>query len=290
MIKRFLYSLLLLTAVLVSVPAYADLDNTLLISSEGESEQAQAPPDLTAARNGELAAQNAAGLAHLNGIGVEKNEKLAFRWFRLAAEKGHAESQANLGNMYLYGKGVDPNYFEALDWYNKAAAAGNAKGQYGLYVMHINGFGVRRNKQQAIEWLQRSAQGGFPPAQTQLGIMYRAGINLLRDPKLAAQWLRRAAEQGEAEAQYHLARQYAMGIGVERDFVQSYVWYELADDSCPIDSNPSQCAEFRESVARVLTPSERQQAEALAKQIRQKLVHISQAENMLAQQPSKEEN
>ncbi len=288
MIKRFLYSLLLLTAVLVSLPTYADLDNTLSIASEGESEQA--PLNLTAARNGELVAQNAAGLAHLNGIGVEKNEKLAFRWFRLAAEQGHAEAQANLGNMYLFGKGIDPNYFEALDWYNKAAAQDNANAQYGLYFMFINGFGVRRNKQQAIEWLQRSAEGGFPPAQTQLGIMYRAGINLPRDPKLAAQWLRRAAEQGEAEAQYHLARQYAMGIGVERDFVQSYVWYELADDSCPIDSNPAQCAEFRESVARVLTPNERQQAEELAKQIRQKFVHISQSENMLVQQDRKEEN
>lgn len=289
--RNLSYPLLLVIAVLISHPVEAGLDNTDPAAKEGVSNSLSQPQfDITVATIGELASQNAAGLAHLNGIGVNKNEKLALRWFRQAAEQGYAEAQANLGDMYLYGKGVNPNYVEALNWYNKSAAKNNAKAQYGLYFMYINGFGVRRDKQQAIEWLTQSAEGGYPAAQTKLGVMYRAGIHLPRKPQQAAQWLRRAAEQGDAEAQYHLARQYAMGIGVKRDFVQSYVWYELADDSCPIDSNPSQCAEFRESVARVLTPGELSRAEQMANQLRQKLANTLPSEKILAQQSDAENN
>ncbi|WP_455222682.1 tetratricopeptide repeat protein [Kaarinaea lacus] len=294
--KYLLRPLLLVTAVLLSLPVRAGLDNADSVAEEGvmkstSQPQTQQPQfDINPASIGELASQNAAGLAHLNGIGVKKNEKLAFRWFWRAADQGYAEAQANLGDMYLYGKGINPNYVEALKWYNKAAAKNNAKAQYALYFMYINGFGVRRDKQQAIEWLKRSAEGGYPAAQTKLGLMYRAGINLPRVPEQAAQWLRRAAEQGDAEAQYHLARQYAMGIGVERDFVQSYVWYELADDSCPIDSNPSQCAEFRESVARVLTPGQLSKAEQLAKQMRQKLANSFPDEAVFAGQAGLEKH
>ena len=288
--------LLLIIAVLFSFPVLAGLGTTESSTETGVAEsmlQLQTQSGETGSNTAtinQLASQNAAGLSHLNGVGVEKNEKLAFRWFWRAAEQGYAEAQANLGDMYLYGKGVNPNYVEALKWYQKGAAKNNAKAQYGLYFMYINGFGVRRDKQQAVEWLQRSAQGGYPEAQTKLGIMYSSGINVPRIPQQAAQWLRRAAEQGDSEAQYHLARQYAMGIGVDRDFVKSYVWYELAGDACPIESNPSQCAEFRESVARVLTPVELQKAAQLATQLRQKFANSYSVDAVLAQQADSDSN
>jgi hypothetical protein len=275
--KNFiLLSLLLFIPVLVSFPVFAELDNTDSTRENGELNKPRENYFETA-HQAELDKQYQTGIALLHGINAEKNEPQAYHWFRLAAEQGHAEAQASLGDMYLYGKGVGLNYFEALDWYNKAAAAGSATAQYGLYVMHINGFGVRRDETQAVEWLTRSARGGLAAAQTKLGIMYRAGIHLPRDPEQAVQWLRLAADQDDPEAQYHLARQYAMGIGVERDFVQSYVWYELADDACPIDANRSQCAEFRDSVARVLTPGELAHAEQLAKQMKQKFAESTQS-------------
>jgi len=286
--KNLLRPLMLLIAVFFSFPVLAGLgatdSNTETYVAEPLSQQQIGGVDRSTPVLNELASQNAAGLSHLHGMGVETNEKLAFRWFWRAANQGYAEAQANLGDMYLYGKGTNPNYVEALHWYQKGAAQNNAKAQFGLYFMYINGFGVRRNKQQAIEWLQRSAEGGYPEAQSKLGIMYSSGINVPRIPQQAAQWLRRAAEQGNSEAQYHLARQYAMGIGVDRDFVKSYVWYELADDACPVENNPSQCSEFRESVARVLTPVERQKAEQLVHQLRQKLANSYSADAVLAQQ------
>ena len=101
-------------------------------------------------------------------------------------------------------------------------------------------------------------------AQAKLGILFRTGINVQQNLTEAVKWLRLAAEQGNPDGQYNLARHYATGLGVERDFIQSYVWYELADDSCPVGSNKSQCAEFRDSIARVLSPLELQQAEKLA--------------------------
>ncbi|MDX1811753.1 MAG: tetratricopeptide repeat protein, partial [Gammaproteobacteria bacterium] len=151
--NKLLRPLLLVIVFLVSLPLRAGLDNSASATEEDLTTTLSQQPqqhqfaqfDTTAATLGELASQNEAGLTYLNGIGVEKNEKLAFRWFWRAADQGYSEAQANLGDMYLYGRGVHPNYVEALKWYNKGAAKNNAKAQYGLYFMHINGFGVRRN-------------------------------------------------------------------------------------------------------------------------------------------------
>ncbi len=63
-----------------------------------------------AAAKGSAEAQNALGGMYVKGLGVEKNNVEAVKWFRQAAAKGSAEAQNNLGVMYTQGPEVALEY------------------------------------------------------------------------------------------------------------------------------------------------------------------------------------
>ncbi|MGO4573665.1 tetratricopeptide repeat protein [Microvirga sp. 2TAF3] len=53
---------------------------------------------------------------YLEGTGVDKDVRLAARWFNLAAEKGHHASQALLGHLLMNGQGVPRQRARGLMW------------------------------------------------------------------------------------------------------------------------------------------------------------------------------
>lgn len=53
---------------------------------------------------------------YMEGTGVEKDPRLAARWFNLAAEKGHHPSQALLGHLLINGQGVQRQRAKGLMW------------------------------------------------------------------------------------------------------------------------------------------------------------------------------
>jgi len=73
------------------------------------------------AEDGDAEAQYSLGIRYLNGIGLEKNEADAVKWFRKAADQEHLGAQYNLGLCYYNGYGVEKNLAEALKWSSKAA-------------------------------------------------------------------------------------------------------------------------------------------------------------------------
>lgn len=80
-----------------------------------------------AAKSGSLNASNTLG--DIFGIGriVRRNDKLALKWWTLAAELGHAHAQASLGHVYAWGShGVEKNAEAALRWNTLAADQGHA--------------------------------------------------------------------------------------------------------------------------------------------------------------------
>ena len=60
---------------------------------------------------------------YLEGSGVEKDARLAARWFNLAAEKGHHASQALLGHLLINGQGVPRQRAKGLMWLTLAREA-----------------------------------------------------------------------------------------------------------------------------------------------------------------------
>lgn len=60
---------------------------------------------------------------------MQKDEKMAVHYFRLAAERGHVDSQYNLGVCYQHGLGVQKCQNTALRYYQKAALRGDPDAQ-----------------------------------------------------------------------------------------------------------------------------------------------------------------
>jgi Sel1 repeat len=63
------------------------------------------------------------------GIGTNKNVKLAAFWWEKAAERGHMLSQYNIGVCYQEGKGVPIDIDKAYKWFSSASTQGYKKAQ-----------------------------------------------------------------------------------------------------------------------------------------------------------------
>ncbi len=69
------------------------------------------------------------------------------------------------------------------------------------------------------------------------------------------------AEAGESVVQYYFGVMYGIGNGVAQDYVQAYMWLTLA-----AAQGNEEAAEFREIVARGMTPPHVAEAERLARE------------------------
>lgn len=76
------------------------------------------------AENGVAEAQYRLAIMHQRGLGVVRNELMAYRWMAAAAERGMALAEHGLGCMYLDGDCVKQNSAVAKTWLSKAADQG----------------------------------------------------------------------------------------------------------------------------------------------------------------------
>src|SRR5262245_65169482 len=91
------------------------------------------------AHSGVARAQNNIGAGFAEGLGVERDFKLAARWLALSAEAGDAVGQRNLAALYFKGDGVEQDYARAAKLYRAAAQAGDGPAQDMLSWMLIEG-------------------------------------------------------------------------------------------------------------------------------------------------------
>lgn len=141
---------------------------------------------------------------------------------------GDAVAANRLGDRYRTGSGVPRDDAVAVRWYRIAAERGYAPAQNNLAAMYEKGLGVPKDEAKAAEWFRRAAEQGEKHAQHSLGVMLRDGRGVARDPVEAAKWIRKAAEQGHLSAMDDLAAMYRDGLGVPRDKVSAYAWWSVA--------------------------------------------------------------
>jgi uncharacterized protein len=77
---------------------------------------------------------------YLEGTGVDKDSRLAARWFNLAAEKGHHASQALLGHLLINGQGVPRQRAKGLMWLTLAREASDAKKDLWIATLYEEAF------------------------------------------------------------------------------------------------------------------------------------------------------
>ena len=219
----------------------------------------------TAARRGLAEAQYELGVAYDRGLGVTQNHATAAGWYHRAAEQGLTDAQYNLATLYDAGLGTPRDIMRARKWYGRAADAGQARAMNNLGYIYEKGLSGVRDYGMAVVWYRRAAREGLAIAQCNLAALHYLGRGVPRDFEQARRWYEAAALQGDAVGQNGLGLLYANGLGVERDLVQAMAWFNLAastDSAAGADART-----YSERLARLMSPAERAEAEALSADI-----------------------
>ena len=183
-----------------------------------------------AAEHGTVEAQRHLAYAYLHGRGVAKNDAEGIRRLRTAAELGDAPSQRQLGYHYETGEGVPEDAVEGARWFQLAANQGDYLAQYNLAFAYANGRGVGKDSQRALDWYTCAAENGMPEAQSALALIYEHGMGVPISYERCIYWNRRAVAKNFAEACSNLGWLYENGLGVQQDLDRARSLYQQAAD------------------------------------------------------------
>jgi TPR repeat protein len=189
----------------------------------------------------------------------KKDYVTAANEYRPLAERGDPEAQYRIGRMYEFGNGYPQDKAQGIAWVRKAAAQGHADAQQELGVVYATGDGVKQDNAQAVAWFRKAAEQGDATAQYNLGLLYAKGQGVARDYAQAADWWRKSAIQGNADAQFKLAVVYHTGQGAAQDEV-----FALANATIAARNGDKENIDYRNEIAKPLTPEQRRSAAALA--------------------------
>ncbi len=115
------------------------------------------------AEQGDPEAQFSIGLRYDLGDGVERNPKLAAKWFTMAANSGIGGACLYLGIKYEFGAGVEQDKDAAEQWYLKAAFKGWPQAAFMLGNLYLSPPKVQQVK--GCGWLTVAAEQGYPGAK-----------------------------------------------------------------------------------------------------------------------------
>jgi len=126
-----------------------------------------------AAEGGDVVAMNDLGVSYSAGKGVPKNNEMAMKWYRKAADLGLPLGMLNTGGLFE----IQGDWDQAFHWYKKAAQAGQPDGMHNLAVCYFHGYGVARDRELADEWLHKAAAAGSDASKKALAAAKRAQLS-----------------------------------------------------------------------------------------------------------------
>jgi hypothetical protein len=200
-----------------------------------------------------------AGLKEGYAALIKKDYVTAAKEYRPLAERGDPEAQYRIGRMYEFGNGYPQDKAQGIAWIRKAAAQGHADAEQELGFIYATGDGVKQDDVQAVAWFRKAAEHGDSTAQYNLGLLYAKGQGVAKDYTQSVEWWRKSATQGNADAQFKLAVVYHTGEGVARDEVSA-----LANATLAARNGDKENIDYRDEIAKPLTPEQRRRATELA--------------------------
>ncbi|PAA57002.1 hypothetical protein BOX15_Mlig011296g1, partial [Macrostomum lignano] len=171
-------------------------------------------------------AENALGVAYRDGMAVDKDDKLAFKWFLKSARHGYASAMSNLGLAFYNGTGCERSPTSARWWLQKAADLGQSEAQLKLAGMLIEGEGGPADSEKAVELLKAAANQGLPGALEALQQQMRRGATKAKRMNSTRKIVEEKAAANDKEALFLLGMNYLQGEGgFEQDFelAESYL-------------------------------------------------------------------
>lgn len=153
------------------------------------------------------------------------NYERALRAWLPIAEKDNADAQYNLGILYQKGLGVEKNPKTAFIWYKRASANGHTDAMYNLGIMYNKGRVIYRSPKDAIKWWKKSAELGNAEAQFNVAVEYFYGRNIGKDIPKALMWWKKSANQGNQSSRAALYKVYSEGLyGIEKNQQEANRW------------------------------------------------------------------
>lgn len=182
------------------------------------------------------------GWVYAEGTYLEKDDKEAFKYFKMADEYGSANGALNLGVYYLVGRGIDRDEEKARGCYERAVERGSAEAAIRLVDIYDN------------EMFMDMINGTM--------------INGRSNPILMSkykEYLEKAVKLGSPRAYYYMANNYYGGAYTyPQDFAQAFVYYKKAADDGWVDAyndvadmyekglgcvkNPTKAKEYRDKL------------------------------------------
>lgn len=106
------------------------------------------------------------GEEYLDAKVVERDIPAAVEYQTFGAKGGDMRSQLDLASFYDQGIGLEKNVRLAAIWYEAAAKQGHPSAQYNIGTMYEDGAGVPEDRVRAYMYYQLAIEGGFPRLAT----------------------------------------------------------------------------------------------------------------------------
>lgn len=174
---------------------------------------------------GDKRCQNQLGIWYKNGVGTEKNNRLAFEWFKKAAEQDYTSAFGNIGDLYLKGLGVEIDRQKAVQYFKKGSDRKHFGCQYKLGICYLKGIGVVADKNIAFSLFMKSSLQGCSPAMFMLYKCYLNAWGTEKDENSAIKFLKKASKEKHAKSCYILGNYYQMGKFVDKNEQKSLKLY-----------------------------------------------------------------
>lgn len=95
---------------------------------------------------------NHLGLLYEHGVGVDKNHKLAIKWYQISMENCNDSAKYSLSHLLKYGKESIRDYKKSFEYSLELAQKGHPLSQYKTALNYNAGVGVIQNYIEAYAW------------------------------------------------------------------------------------------------------------------------------------------
>ena len=167
------------------------------------------------------------GLEALN----QKNYPLAISHLQKASSMGHHSSSVMLGDIYTSGEIVPRDFKLAYKYYKVAADHHLPTGLEGLGMAYYHGRGVPRNIDKAFTLVKKAAEKD-PNEKLSLAIFYLE-TEQYKNYEKALQIFTEFANAGNLEAQQNLGFMHMMGQGTKVDYDEAMKYFRIVNQKDP---------------------------------------------------------
>ena len=153
------------------------------------------------------------------GRGVERDVDAAVALIQEGVKRNDPIAKDRLGTCYRYGRGVPDSSLRATELYKQAAESGYPHGEFHYGWMRLHGNGCRKDIPEAVEYIKRASDHGYHKGMTLYASLLRRGKHVEKNLKEAIRLYRLAANEGNGDAMYCLCEIYRDGDeGIPQDY------------------------------------------------------------------------